>query len=522
MPNSRAGRVSYGQMPRYAAIDIGSNSVRLAVAEVEPGRPVRTLASEREVTRLGTSVFSEGSIAKEAMDNLCAVLTRFRAIIEKNHVIAARAVATSAVRDARNQEEFLRRSSEAAGVPVEIISGIEEARLIHAGVQAVWPQSDERLLIIDIGGGSAEVIVGENGRMSAAFSKPLGAVRLKQMFLSKDPPSGKDLDRLHGFIDEKIAPALKKIGKGGFDRVIATSSTAAAVICAVNGIDRKTRELADKRRATSAQVERLVEELSKQKLAQRRKHSGIGMRRAEIIVGGAAVLARLLRVFGARSVYYSLAGVRDGIIADLSARRVGAAQARLDKEQRKIVETMARRFGVDVRHARKTAELAGTLFDGLKPLHALPEPSGKLLQAAAYLVDIGHYVSDMGHHKHSQYLVANADLPAFTAEERGIIAQLCRFHRKSMPSARHVSFQNLPAVNQRLVLRLVPLLRLADALDRSHDQRVDALAVELQAEQVVIALRSDADTNLELWAGERAGEVFRQVYGLPLVLQTRK
>lgn len=509
-------------MPRYAAIDIGSNSVRFAVAEVEAGRPVRTLASERVVTRLGTSVFRDGSIGKEAMEDLCQVLRRYRASVDRHHAMGARAVATSAVRDASNQEEFLRRASAAAGMPVEIISGIEESRLIHAGVQAVWPHPDERRLLIDIGGGSAEAIVSENGRMTAAFSKPLGAVRLKQMFLENDPPSEDDLDRLYGFIDEKIAPALKKIGKGGFDRVIATSSTAAAVICAVNGIDRREREVADRKRASAAQVERLVAELSALKVAERRKHVGIGPRRAEIVVGGAAVLSRMLRAFGARSVYYSVAGVRDGIIADLAARRVGAELARLDKEQRRIVETMARRFGVDVRHARKTAELAGTLFDGLKPLHELPAASGKLLEAAAYLVDVGHYVSDMGHHKHSQYLVANADLAAFTAEERGIISHLCRFHRKSMPSARHVSFQNLSPANQRLVLRLVPLLRLADALDRSHDQRVDALAVELHGDRVVIALRSGADTNLELWAGERAGEVFRQVYGLPLALQTRK
>ena len=509
-------------MPRYAAIDIGSNSVRLAVAEIEPGGPVRTLASEREVTRLGTSVFSEGSIGKEAMENVCRVLRRFRLSVERHHAMGARAVATSAVRDARNQEEFLSRASAAAGMPVEIISGIEESRLIHAGVQAVWPHPDERLLIIDIGGGSAEAIISENGRMKVAVSKPLGAVRLTQMFLETDPPAEEDLDRLHAFIDEKIASVLKRAGKGTFDRVIATSSTAAAAICAVNGLDRRVRDAADRKRATTAQVERLVAELSVQKLTVRRKRIGIGTRRAEIIIGGASVLARMLRAFGARSVYYSKAGVRDGIIADLAARRVGAQLARLDKEQRRIVESMARRFGVDVPHARKTAELAGTLFDGLKPVHTLPAECGKLLEAAAYLVDIGHFVSDMGHHKHSQYLVANADLPAFTAEERGIISQLCRFHRKSMPSARHVSYQNLLPANQRVVLRLVPLLRLADALDRSHDQRVDTLAVELLADQVIIALRSDADTNLELWAGEKAGEVFRQVYGLPLVLQVRK
>ncbi|HEU0119918.1 MAG TPA: Ppx/GppA phosphatase family protein [Bryobacteraceae bacterium] len=506
-------------MPRYAAIDIGSNSVRLAVAEVDPGTPVRTIAASREVTRLGTSVFSEGSISAEAMDNLCGVLTRYRAALERHHAMGVRAVATSAVRDAVNQEEFLRRASDSAGMPVEIISGIEESRLIHAGVQSVWPHPQERLLIIDIGGGSAEVIVSEGGRVTAAFSKPLGAVRLKQMFLANDPPAAADLDRLNGFIDEKVSAILRKTGKVEFDRVIATSSTAAAVICAVNGIDRRSREIADRKRATAAQVERLVAELSGQKLSQRRKQMGIGPRRAEIIVGGASVLSRILRAFGARSVYYSVAGVRDGIIADLAARRVGATLGRLNKEQRRIVETMARRFGVDVRHARKTAELAASLFQGLKPLHTLPAESGKLLEAAAYLVDIGHYVSDMGHHKHSHYLVANADLPAFTTEERGIIALLCRYHRKSMPSARHVGYQNLSPANQRLVLRLVPILRLADALDRSHDQRVDALAVELLPNQAVIALRSDADTNLELWAGERAGEVFRQVFGVPLSLR---
>jgi exopolyphosphatase / guanosine-5'-triphosphate,3'-diphosphate pyrophosphatase len=506
-------------MPRYAAIDIGSNSTRLAVAEVEPARAVRTLASDREVTRLGTSVFSEGLVSREAMEHLCRVLQRFRGTIAQHHATGIRAVATSAVRDARNQDDFLRRASDAAGVPVEIISGIEEARLIHAGLQSVWPHPDKRLLIIDIGGGSAEAIVSESGRVTAAFSRPLGAVRLKELFLQSDPPDADDLDRLSGYIDEKLAGAVKKIGQGGFDRVVATSSTAAAVVCAVNGIGRKARLDADRKRATTAQVERLAEELSTLRLAARRKKTGIGPRRAEIIVGGATVLARMLRAFGARSVYYSVAGVRDGIIADLAARRVGADLARLDREQRRIVEGMAKRFGVDVRHARKTAELAAALFDGLKPVHALPAASGKLLEAAAYLSDIGHYVSDMGHHKHSQYIVANADLPAFTAEERGMIAQLCRFHRKSMPSARHVAYQNLSPANQRLVLRLVPILRLADALDRSHDQRVETLAVELQSNKVVIALRSDADTNLELWAGEQAAEVFRHVYGLPLVLQ---
>jgi len=154
--------------------------------------------------------------------------------------------------------------------------------------------------------------------------------------------------------------------------------------------------------------------------------------------------------------------------------------------------------------------------------HGLPPSCGKLLEAAAHLADIGHYVSDMGHHRHSHYLVSNADLPAFTAEEREIVAQLCRFHRRSMPAARHVFFQKLAPATQRQILRMIPLLRLADALDRSHEQRVEDLEVELLGKKTVIALSSGAGMNLEIWAGERAGEVFREVYGQELELRRRR
>ncbi|MBM3787677.1 MAG: Ppx/GppA family phosphatase [Acidobacteria bacterium] len=509
-------------MPRYAAVDIGSNSVRLAVAEVDAGRPVRTLAADREVTRLGESVFTGGEISREASDAVMRTFARFREVIESLHVDGARAVATSAVRDARNQEEFLAQAANALGMPVEIISGVEEARLIHTGVQSTWPHPEQNLLMIDIGGGSAEVICSEKGRMTFAVSKPLGAVRLKELFLEHDPPRPQDLDRLHSFIDQKIAGLVKRAGDVSFDRVVATSATAAAVICAVNEIGRRSRVDADRKRASTAAIGELLERLTERNVAGRRKIPGIGPRRAEIVVAGTAVLYRLLRAFGARGVYYSVAGVRDGIIADLAARRVGADRSRLDKDQRRIVETMARKYGVDVQHARKTAELAGNLFDSLKPLHGLPPHCGKLLDAAAHLADIGHYVSDMSHHRHSYYIVANADLPAFTAEEREIVAQLCRFHRKSMPAPRHLFFQKLPPANQRLIMRLVPLLRLADALDRSHDQRVEEVAVELQEKLTVISLQSGAGTNLEIWAGERAGEVFREVYGQDLVLRRRR
>jgi exopolyphosphatase/guanosine-5'-triphosphate,3'-diphosphate pyrophosphatase len=217
-------------------------------------------------------------------------------------------------------------------------------------------------------------------------------------------------------------------------------------------------------------------------------------------------------------MYYSAAGLRDGIVADLAARGVGRELARLDREQRRIVEEMARRYAVPLPHARKVADLAHSLFEALQPLHRLPPEHGKLLEAAAYLHDTGHYVSGTGHHKHSYYLVANSDMAGFTDKERAEIAMLCRYHRKSMPAPRHDAYQSLDPEARRAVLLLAPLLRLADSLDRSHDQRVEAMVCQLKNGNVVLSVRSAADTDLEIWAAERASDIFRQVYDRPLTL----
>jgi len=187
-------------MPRYAAIDIGSNSIRMETAEVVPGSPTRILASEREVTRLGESVFRTGRISEEAIALNCAVLGRMAAIYRALDVIGVRAVATASVREARNQAEFLARASEAIGGPAEVVTGREEARLIHLGVESLWPQRDKRVLMIDIGGGSAEIIAAERGHLMEAYSKPLGAVRLHEAFLKDDPPDPRQIHQMHEYI----------------------------------------------------------------------------------------------------------------------------------------------------------------------------------------------------------------------------------------------------------------------------------------------------------------------------------
>lgn len=506
-------------MPRYAAVDIGSNSVRMQTAEVAPGAPTRILASERQVTRLGESVFRHGRIDAPSMALLEGVLGQMAAAWSKFDVLGVRAVATAAVRDASNQHEFIERMSRACGCPVEIISGLEEARLIHLGVESVWPHPDKKVLIVDIGGGSMEIIHADHARLRAAFSKPLGALRLTSVFLKSDPPSPRELHRMEDYVEDRIAPAVRRIGRQKWDRVIGTSATVSALVCAVNRVPRAKRDSSDRMRASTAQIRELYRALALQDVAGRRKVTGIGMRRAEIIVAGAGALSRVLSEFGAPSIYYSSAGVRDGIIADLAARGVGRERSRLSPDQKQSVENMASRYAVSLHHARKVAALAHSLFIGLQPLHQLPPSAGKLLDAAAHLHDTGHYVSDTRHHKHSYYLVANSDMAGFTDREREVIANLCRYHRKSMPAGIHPHYQALSPDEQRTTLLLVPLLRLADALDRSHEQRLSDIHCLIRDNEVVLRIRSRADTDLEQWAAERVGDVFRQVYGRAIVLE---
>lgn len=479
---------------------------------------IKILASERQVTRLGSSVFAGGKISKEAMTQVVGALRHFASIYAPMHVAAVRVVATSAVRDAHNQQEFLTRASKAIGAPVEIISGLEEARLIHNGVSALWPRPEQRRLMIDIGGGSAEIIDSHRGRLVSAVSKPLGAVRLTEMFIKHDPPLSQELERLEGFIDEKLRTVLRG-SQPAFDEAVGTSATAAAVVCAILRVGRVEREAADRMIVSTIEIGALYQKLSRMNLAKRRTSPGIGPRRAEIIVAGAAVLFKILKAFDVAKVHYSTAGVRDGILADLSQRRAGAELSRLSAEQRRGVEALAKKFGVDVAHARKVADLSNSLFNGLLPLHQLPASAGKLLEAAAYLVDTGHYISGIGHHKHSHYVVSNADLAGFTNEERQTVALLCRFHRKSIPETRHEVFVSQPEAVRELVWRLTPILRLADGLEESQLQRVADVECNVTNIKVTVSLLSSENTNLEQWAGERAGAVFESIYGRKLIVE---
>ncbi len=505
-------------MPRYGAVDIGSNSIRMQIADASSGGPHQILAEGRQVTRLGEGVFRGGELTPEATAIVFQFLARAARQFARQQVAAVRAVATAAVRDAYNRDAFLEEASRALGSAVEVISGQEEARLIHSGVQSRWPHPQKTILIVDVGGGSAEFIVSRGGKIEEAYSQKIGAVRLTEVFLKQDPPSRLELRQLEEYIEEKLAPIARRLDEQRPQRTIATSATAAAVACALHRVPRAQRDLADRLRIARSGLRELFRDLASKTLEQRRQVAGIGPRRAEVIVPGCAVLWRVLHDCHLPSLFYSRAGVRDGIIADLALRGVGGELPQLDGDQLRVVREMARRYRVSLKHGDNVALLGRQLFAGLGACHGLPASDGKLLQAAAYLHDIGHFISDTRHHRHSYYVVANSDLPGFTDRERLVIAHLCRYHRKSLPGPQHASYKELSAAEKKTVRCLTPLLRIADSLDRGHQQRVRSVEVKSRPSGVVIYLESTEKTDLEVWAAQQAGGAFQQTFGQPLVV----
>jgi exopolyphosphatase/guanosine-5'-triphosphate,3'-diphosphate pyrophosphatase len=507
---------------RYAAFDIGSNSIRMLAAEVDLHKPMKVLAEDRQVVRLGTSVFREGRLTEASMELSLQVLQRMSAEYRKHDVLAVRAVGTAALRDASNQAEFLERAATIVGAPIEVISGLEEARLVQLGVQSRWPHPDKRLLIVDIGGGSAELILSENGRFVEAFSKPLGAVRLTEMFLKSDPADPREIARMQRYIQERIAGPIARLSRTKIDRMIATSSTAAATVCAVSQLKRARRAEADRKGAGARQVRDLFLDVAGRNLSKRAQVTGIGPRRAEIIVAGVAVLNEIIHGMKLPRMYFSAAGVRDGVIADLARRKVGLEKTRMDPDQLRVVRALTRQYGINTQHVKKVGDLASMLFEDLRTLHRLPPHVGRILDASAFLYNIGHFVNEAKHHRHSFYLVANSDLPGFDDREHMMIANLCRYHRKSMPQDGHESFQALPPEDRRTVQLLTPLLRAAVALDQSQEQRVERVEAVVQDASVELRLYSKHDVDIEQWQASQVSPDFAQIYGLPLGVRIKR
>jgi exopolyphosphatase / guanosine-5'-triphosphate,3'-diphosphate pyrophosphatase len=518
-------------MPTFAAIDIGSNSVRLKIASAEQHR-LKTLHEDREVVRLGDSVFQTGVISPDAMANTISALKRFQKAVQLHVVDKVRVVATSAMRDARNSAAFKEWVKSATGWDVEVISGLEEGRLIHLGVVAHEPGAKARCLLIDLGGGSCEVTLSDQGSIRGMASLPLGAVRLQQEFLRNDPPAKEDIARLKQYIDRELRRAERKLGTPlRVSLVIATSGTASALAEAAVALATKlpVKKVAPKgtvrfhpELATTDEVRRLADRLVKMNNAARAAVPGIGPKRSEIIIGGAMVYASLLERFGLKGFRYSPLGLRDGILAQMLAEvdLRASVHKKIESERWEGVLEVCRRYGVDMKKAEPVRLHVAQLFDGLTRVHELPAEYRLWLEAAAMMQDVGKFMNHQGHHRHTQYILANSEIFGFSPEQRAIVAAIARYLGKSQPDATDRGMRTIPIEEHVHVQRAVVLLRLAVALNQDRASAVVQMRVQVYPKRVVLDLvpgRGGAE--LEAWALKKEAPYFREVFKRELAVE---
>lgn len=530
-------------MATYAAIDIGSNSCRLAISTATRNG-LRLLHQDREVVRLGESVFETGMISPDAMANTIRALKRFQKAVQEHVCDRVRVVATSAMRDARNAAAFTAWVKSTTGWDVEVISGLEEGRLIHLGLVTHEAGAKGRCLLIDLGGGSCEVTLSESGRIREVVSLPLGAVRLQQEFLRSDPPNREDLHRLDHFIERELRKVDKKFGGIRVPLVIATSGTAAALAeasvvpdaliapkkRAVKKSAKKSAKVIVKRRskvlapltASAPDVRRLANKLTRLNNAQRMLVPGIGPKRSEIIIGGAKVYAALMERLALKEFRYSPLGLRDGILQQMLADddTRGTAHRAMEQERWQSVLELAQRYGVTEKQTAPVRNDALKLFDLLKPVHKLPDEYRFWLQSASALYEVGKFMSHQGHHRHAQYIIANSEIFGLSPVQRATVAAIARYLGKSRPESDDRPMRAVPVDEHPLVKRAIGLLRLAIALNQDRANESLRIRAQIYPRRVVLMLQElRGNAELEVWSARKEAAYFREVFRRDLVVE---
>jgi exopolyphosphatase/guanosine-5'-triphosphate,3'-diphosphate pyrophosphatase len=517
-----------------AAIDVGTNSIHLVVAHVAGPDRFEIITTEKEMVRLGTGGGDMKVLPPDTIERGVACLRRMRQIAEAAGA-RVRAVATSAVREAENHAEFVATARRDAGVDVEVISGIEEARLIHLGVLQAVPVFDRRLLLCDIGGGSTEILVGERGEMLTARSFKLGAVRLTNRFFAGERLHPSAVSSCRTFIRSTLSPYAREVARFGFEVAVGSSGTIEAVAAMAQAASGNEPPKTFNRYRLAADDVRAIAKAaaSAPSVKQRSRLPGLEAARADIILAGVLILEGVVESFGVDELEISTYALREGVLLDTLQRTEGGSLHHLRDVSRRSVLHLAAMCDDDPAHSAHVAALALVLFDGLAavtarsrraPLAGLGRPAREYLEAGALLANVGLFVSHSQHHLHSYYVIRNSDvLTGFTDDEIEIIALLARYHRKSTPKPRHPQFALLSADDQRLVRTLAAILRVAIGLDRSHAQQVDALRVgrggggRLTIELVPVP---GADVELERYSADQRKDLLEEVLGERLVITT--
>jgi exopolyphosphatase/guanosine-5'-triphosphate,3'-diphosphate pyrophosphatase len=509
---------------RLAAIDIGTNSVHMIVVRVRPDLSFEIIDREKEMVRLGAGGLDGRALTPDGMRAALQVLSKFSRLAESHRVEKIVAVATSATREAENGGEFLGVIAKQTGIRPRVISGTEEARLIHLAA-AYGVSAEGKVVVIDIGGGSVEITKGSGATMDVGRSFKLGVIRLTERFVKNDPLEPRDERKLLKYIDTQAGGYLDQLARSGFDRVIGTSGTILSLGAVVGAEQGRAPDASLRnRRVSLKQLHRVRKQLASLTLEQRLRVPGLDPRRADLAVSGAVLLEAILDRLGAEELTLCDLSLREGLLLDYIARhrkQIAQVERYPDIRRRSVIE-LAERYHYWPEHASQVARLALSLFDETRSMHRLGDRERDWLEYAAILHDVGVHISYERHHKHSYYLIKNGDLRGFEPDEIETIALIARYHRRAQPSRSHEGFGAVGRRRQRAVHALAAILRLAENLDRSHSQIVSGIEFHDRGEDALLGVRTEGDAELEVWAAGRQLAPFEKLIGKPLRVEVSR
>jgi exopolyphosphatase/guanosine-5'-triphosphate,3'-diphosphate pyrophosphatase len=499
---------------RIAALDLGSNSFHLLVADVHPDGTFEALTREKEMLRLGDEVTRHGCIRPAMVERAVATVRHLCRVADADGAHEVIAKATSAIRTAANGSEVVDRIEADTGVHVEVISGAEEARLVFSAVRASVVLDPGPAVCFDLGGGSVEVMVGDATGLAYAASEPLGVGRLTAAHVAHDPLTKQERRALEEHLRAGLAPIADAVGRLHPRMGVGSSGTlndlAAMVVAHRTGaLPATTNGL----RVTRDEVRDLHERILRAKVAERRRMPGLEEQRAELVPAGSTFLLVAMELFGLEELTISDWALREGIVLD-TLRVHDPADWSEDPRaiRRAAVAGLARRCSSDAAHTAQVTRLALDLFDQTTALHGLGADDRELLEYGARLHDIGQHVSRKGHQRHAAYLVENAQLRGFAPDEVQRLAALVRHHRKGDPKPGEPRYAALSDAERERIRRLAALLRIADGLDRGRRAVVESLDVDVGPHLVVLRIRACDDAELALWGARRRRELFERVY----------
>jgi exopolyphosphatase/guanosine-5'-triphosphate,3'-diphosphate pyrophosphatase len=513
---------------RLAALDVGTNSIRLIVTEARPDGTYRLIDDEKEVGRLGRGMAQTGRLSPKSMDAAALAIARMKGIAVGYGVQRLKAVATAAVREAANRDDFVRYVRQKAGIDLDVISAEEEARLAFLSVAHAFDLRRVAAAVVDIGGGSTEIVLCSGGVVEQVYTLPLGAVRLTEQFDGVADGAEKPFDDMCEHLRRTIKQHVGKppfapqlvVGTGG------TFTTLAAVAAARKGSD--DDDIEGSGGAASVRgyelqrsvVNHLLNWLRSMSPKARGRLPGMSPERSEIIVAGVAIIDAVMQRLKVNTLRVHDRGIRDGLIlsmiGEIYPQASAAASGPLDRME--AVRAFAQRCNYEKAHSDHVAALAVQAFDQiagqLGPAAVGGEDARELLEAAGFLHDIGYYINYAKHHKHSYHLIVHSDLPGYTHREIEVMANVARYHRRAGPKNRHSNFAKLSPADQNLVLKLSAILRVVDGLDRAHAQVVRSLRVELRKGTAWFIVEADSEPMVDLWGAARKSALFLKAFGL--------